>query len=265
MRPTRRGWSRRCCRGYGQPRADDAAAAAVGRPDVAGEGRRRSTHLFPTTRSRLAKAKAELAASAYPKGFTASVTFPDAHPELGKALLVLAQDLKHIGITLNVKQIPISQWLNTLYTHPKPMGMQVGNWSVDYPDPARRAVADLPERERDEELVQHRELQEPEDGRADRRTEPVGRPGDTRRRHQAGASARRDRRPYIPLWYQDFAVASTPSTRTRVSAPGTSTSRGPRTSRPSKVTAPARRARAEAMSFPPGQVRRPPAGAMVWC
>jgi peptide/nickel transport system substrate-binding protein len=84
----------------------------------------------------LTKAKAELARSGSPNGFQATVTFPDAHPELGKALQVLAQDAKSIGITLDVKQIPISQWLNTLYTHPTPMGMQVGNWTPDFPDPA---------------------------------------------------------------------------------------------------------------------------------
>jgi peptide/nickel transport system substrate-binding protein len=84
----------------------------------------------------LAKAKAELAKSSSPNGFTATVTFPDAHPELGKALQVLAQDVKSLGITLNVKQVPISEWLNTLYTHPTPMGMQVGNWTPDFPDPA---------------------------------------------------------------------------------------------------------------------------------
>ena len=49
---------------------------------------------------------------------------------------MLAQNLKQLGITLNVKQVPIEQWFNTLYTHPKPMGMQIVSWGVDYPDPA---------------------------------------------------------------------------------------------------------------------------------
>ena len=88
----------------------------------------------------LAKAKAELAQSAYAKGFTATVPFPDSEPQLGKLVLALSQNLKQLGVTLKVKQVTSSAWFNTLYTHPKPMGMQVISWVPDYPDPADAAA-----------------------------------------------------------------------------------------------------------------------------
>jgi peptide/nickel transport system substrate-binding protein len=88
----------------------------------------------------IAKAKAELAQSAYPKGFTATVPFPDSEPQLGKLVLSLAQNLKQIGVTLKVKQLTSSAWFNILYSHPKPMGMQVISWVPDYPDPADAAA-----------------------------------------------------------------------------------------------------------------------------
>lgn len=58
----------------------------------------------------LDKAKAELAQSATPEGFTVSLTYPDSDPSLGKISLALAENLKELGITLDVKEIPSSQW-----------------------------------------------------------------------------------------------------------------------------------------------------------
>jgi peptide/nickel transport system substrate-binding protein len=84
----------------------------------------------------LAKAKAELKQSAYPNGFTASVPYPDSEPQLGQLLLSLSQNLKQIGVTLNVKQITSASWFNILFGHPNPLGMQVASWEPDYPDPA---------------------------------------------------------------------------------------------------------------------------------
>jgi peptide/nickel transport system substrate-binding protein len=155
----------------------------------------------------LAKAKAELTASAYPKGFTATVTFPDAHPELGKALLVLAQNLKQIGIKLNVKQVPISQWLNTLYTHPKPMGMQVGNWSVDYPDPADALSLIYPSANATKNSFNTANYKNPKMdaliAAQNRSVSPATRAAVIAKALRLAAADL----PYIPLWYQDFAVA----------------------------------------------------------
>lgn len=84
----------------------------------------------------LAKAKQALARSRYPNGFTATLPYPDSRQILGKAALALSQSLKQIGITLNVKQITTDAWFNILYSHPKPMGLQVVSWDITYPDPS---------------------------------------------------------------------------------------------------------------------------------
>lgn len=62
----------------------------------------------------LKKAKAALAASSVPGGFTTELVYPSDYPQLGQAALDLAQNLKTIGITLNVKEEPVDQWFDTL-------------------------------------------------------------------------------------------------------------------------------------------------------
>ena len=80
-------------------------------------------------------AKAELAKSSVPGGFSATFTYPDSYPEFGKAGSSLAQNLKQIGITLNVKQMPFNQWLATSRRN-TPYNMSSGIWYMDYLDPA---------------------------------------------------------------------------------------------------------------------------------
>ncbi|AYG02281.1 ABC transporter substrate-binding protein [Gryllotalpicola protaetiae] len=60
------------------------------------------------------KAKAALKASSVPDGFTTELVYPSDYPQLGQAALALAQNLKTIGITLNVKEEPVDQWFGTL-------------------------------------------------------------------------------------------------------------------------------------------------------
>lgn len=62
----------------------------------------------------LTAAKTALAASKYPKGFKAEILYPNTGPQLGEAAQSLAANLKEIGITLTVKEVPISQWLSSL-------------------------------------------------------------------------------------------------------------------------------------------------------
>jgi peptide/nickel transport system substrate-binding protein len=90
---------------------------------------------LPTYPFSIAKAKAELAKSAYPNGFTATLPYPDSQQTLGKAALSLAQNLQQIGVTLNVKQITTDAWFGALFDH-KDLGAQIISWGVDYPDPA---------------------------------------------------------------------------------------------------------------------------------
>lgn len=62
----------------------------------------------------LQKAKAELAQSAHANGFTVSILYPDSDQSMGLFCQNLAQNLKQIGVTLNVKEAPSSQWNNNL-------------------------------------------------------------------------------------------------------------------------------------------------------
>jgi peptide/nickel transport system substrate-binding protein len=60
------------------------------------------------------KAKEELAQSGSPGGFETTITYPDSYQNTGKASLVIADSLKELGITLNVKEIPLEQWLDEI-------------------------------------------------------------------------------------------------------------------------------------------------------
>lgn len=62
----------------------------------------------------LDKAKQALASSSHPDGFTAELTYPSTGPQLGTAAQAIADDLAAIGITLTVKELPISEWLSSL-------------------------------------------------------------------------------------------------------------------------------------------------------
>lgn len=90
---------------------------------------------FPSYPFSIAKAKAELARSKYPNGFTATLPYPDSQQTLGKAALSLAANLKQIGVTLNVQQVTTDAWFTALFAH-KDLGAQIISWGVDYPDPA---------------------------------------------------------------------------------------------------------------------------------
>src|SRR5436305_9326591 len=79
---------------------------------------------FPKYTFSLAKAKAELAKSKYPNGFSATLPYPDSQQTLGKAALSLAQNLKQIGINLDVTQITTDDWFAGLAAH-KDLGAQI--------------------------------------------------------------------------------------------------------------------------------------------
>ncbi|MFB8145698.1 ABC transporter substrate-binding protein [Microbacterium sp. NPDC056003] len=59
-------------------------------------------------------AKAALAASSVPDGFEAELLTPNTGPQLGTAAQALAQNLEEVGITLNVREVPIEEWLASL-------------------------------------------------------------------------------------------------------------------------------------------------------
>ncbi|MDR0518892.1 MAG: ABC transporter substrate-binding protein [Clostridiales Family XIII bacterium] len=77
------------------------------------------------------KAKEELAQSSRPDGFETTLYYPDTYQNAGKASLVIAESLKEIGITLDVKEIPIDQWLNEVGD-----GKQGVAWMIYFPTTA---------------------------------------------------------------------------------------------------------------------------------
>jgi peptide/nickel transport system substrate-binding protein len=78
-------------------------------------------------------AKAELAKSRYPDGFT--TTFP-ADPESVKVAQGLAPDLAKIGIKLNIDEISTNDYLALLYGPRDKIGMLMGFYGATYPDPS---------------------------------------------------------------------------------------------------------------------------------
>lgn len=83
----------------------------------------------------LGKAKAELARSSVPGGFSVTVDYPDARSYLGQILQTLAQNAKQLGIDITVKQVTSDQWLADLFGH-KGSPMQIVPLGADYPDAA---------------------------------------------------------------------------------------------------------------------------------
>jgi ABC-type oligopeptide transport system substrate-binding subunit len=114
-----------------------------------------------------------------------------------------------------VKEVPTDKWFATLYNHPSPMGPQIIEWGVDYPDPAdalhfiydsKAAVknnfntANYKSRVMDRYLAQQQNSVNP--------------------RVRAAAIKKALRLaavdlPYVPIWYQDIAMALSTKLRYR--------------------------------------------------
>ena len=91
---------------------------------------------FPDYQFDLAKAEEELAQSSQASGFEVSVVYPDSVPQLGKILLSLSENLKQIGVTLDVEQVTSDKWLNDIYAREGSLGMQSMVFVPDFPDPS---------------------------------------------------------------------------------------------------------------------------------
>ena len=83
----------------------------------------------------LDKAKAELAQSTVPNGFTISVPGSTGDPYMVNVLQSISQNLKQIGIVMEVQEIDGNQWLAGFFRHEK-LGMQIMPYYPDFADPA---------------------------------------------------------------------------------------------------------------------------------
>jgi peptide/nickel transport system substrate-binding protein len=84
----------------------------------------------------LAKARAELAQSAYPHGFSLTVPYVTADPASELTVLNLQQNMKQLGVTITPKAESESQWTAAIYAHGKNLGMQTMALIPPIPDPA---------------------------------------------------------------------------------------------------------------------------------
>lgn len=94
----------------------------------------KQTAKLPAISYDMKKAKAELKQSSKPDGFTATLTYPTGYAQAGKASLAIAQNLKELGITLNVKEVPLEQWLSDIGNGKQGIGWMIYNPTTPQPN-----------------------------------------------------------------------------------------------------------------------------------
>ena len=151
------------------------------------------------------QAKQELSESSVPKGFTATLAYPDAVAPLGVAALSLSQNLSQIGVTLNVKEIPFLQWKSQTAAHQG--GINVLFWSATTTDAAEELQLFLASQYAVVNSFNYANYKNPKIDQllVEQRTDR-----DPKVRAQALANILRlaaEDVPYAPIWYQDIAMA----------------------------------------------------------
>ncbi|HZV72291.1 MAG TPA: ABC transporter substrate-binding protein [Conexibacter sp.] len=154
----------------------------------------------------LTKAKAELAQSAHPNGFTTSIDFPNTDPEIGEALVSLSQTLKTLGITLHVNEVTQTAWLAGLAAH-KNLGMHLMSLGPDYADPANYPALIYPSANA---VANNFNLANFKDATVDRLLKEQAGTRDKGARARALGEVLRisgEQLPYLPLWFVDDSLA----------------------------------------------------------
>jgi peptide/nickel transport system substrate-binding protein len=156
------------------------------------------------------KAKAELAQSSVPNGFSGTLIYSQAEQTSGLVAQAVAQELKAIGINLSVKSVPDSQYTNEVFFK-HTAGPAIVDFGTDIPDPISMAnymanssgtiakggytdIAEYSNPQQDALLNQYVAL-------------PAG---DTAQRSQLLSQVvtnLADDEPYIPIYYADYTAA----------------------------------------------------------
>ncbi|MDR3106946.1 MAG: ABC transporter substrate-binding protein, partial [Bifidobacteriaceae bacterium] len=89
---------------------------------------------LPVTPYDLDQAKSELAQSQVPDGFTTILTYPTGYAAVGKASLAIADSLSQVGITVEVKEITLEQWLNEVGDGEHGIGWMIYEPTTPLPD-----------------------------------------------------------------------------------------------------------------------------------
>lgn len=100
-------------RGHGEAATAIMTPESLGKAYSADEARAKLAEI-PQWDFDLDAAKAALAESGYPDGFETELLTPATGPQLGTAAQALSENLAKIGITLNVREVPIEEWLASL-------------------------------------------------------------------------------------------------------------------------------------------------------
>lgn len=146
----------------------------------------------------LDKAKEELAQSKVPDGFSVKVGVSTSAPQVSSAFQALAQDLATIGVTLEVEEMPVEQWYDTIgspdwglaymsYFNTTGDPAELSSWFLAEGNPASYANAEV-----DAVLAKAKEETDPA-----KRIDLI---------LEAQTIALADL-PYFPLWWGEAAVA----------------------------------------------------------
>jgi peptide/nickel transport system substrate-binding protein len=149
------------------------------------------------------KAKQELAQSSVPNGFSMALKVTNTPPYYQQAMLTLSQNLKQVGITLNVESVTNDEWLNHLYAHD--LALQLVQYGPDYPDPADYLITTYPSASAVPNLFNFANYKNPAVDallKDSETADPTQRINDL---SQVMKTSNQDL-PYDPLWWEDVAM-----------------------------------------------------------
>ena len=97
---------------------------------------RRVYRTFPRYRFDMARAKAELAKSAYKDGFSAKFSVDAAGGYITDIALNLSQNMKRIGVEIEVEALPQAAWFDRLFSKKTSSGLSAITYTPSFPDPS---------------------------------------------------------------------------------------------------------------------------------
>ena len=152
----------------------------------------------------LDRAKELLADSDSPDGFSTEVTYPNSGPQIGRALLTLADNLEELNIDLEVKEVTLEEWIAELGDHAP---MSVGWYFPATGDPSEYAQLLLHSNYAETGGTNLAEYDNPEvDGLLDQEIQTTD-PAERGRLLGEALVAAAEDVPYQPLWWGQAATA----------------------------------------------------------
>lgn len=153
----------------------------------------------------LDQARAELAMSAFPDGFSATLKYGDAKPELGQAALNLRETLAEIGVDLTVEEVPLQQEIADVVGHTN-IGFRILSFTPELLDPADYPSYMLPSQYA---VPNSFNISGYSNARVDELLEQQGVITDAEERAAMLEEVMQliaEELPYLPLWWEDIAM-----------------------------------------------------------